>query len=49
MMTSSEGPIFSLASGPPNPKPTTEYQDQKGQEIMIWSVMQTRYGQFSLT
>jgi len=23
MMTSSEGPLFSLASGPPNPKPTT--------------------------
>jgi len=25
MMTSSEGPIFSLASGPPNSKPTTAY------------------------
>jgi len=25
MMTSSEGPLFSLASGPPNPKPTTAY------------------------
>jgi len=24
MITSSEGPPFSLASGPPNPKPTTE-------------------------
>ena len=23
IMTSSEGPLFSLASGPPNPKPTT--------------------------
>ena len=27
MMTSSEGPLFSLASGPPNFKPTTEYKD----------------------
>jgi len=25
MMTSSEGPLFSLASGPPNLKPTTDY------------------------
>jgi len=28
MMTSSEGPLFSLASGPPNPKPTTAYTNR---------------------
>jgi len=30
MMTSSEGPLYGLASGLPNPKPTTDHIHAKG-------------------